>query len=84
MILVSSGASSTGYQAWGLYSMAKAGMNSLARTVASEERENGVAIFSVRPGMVNVSNVLCCWLHYANFFGRLMYVASGLIAAPSY
>ncbi|OXB35803.1 cytoplasmic protein [Cryptococcus neoformans] len=53
VVLVSSGASSTGYQAWGLYSMAKAGMNSLARTVASEEKENGVAIWSVRPGMVN-------------------------------
>lgn len=58
VVLVSSGASSTGYQAWGLYSMAKAGMNSLARTVASEEKENGVAIWSVRPGMVNVGNSL--------------------------
>lgn len=38
--------------------MAKAGMNSLARTVASEEKENGVAIWSVRPGMVNVGDSL--------------------------
>ncbi|KAE8541862.1 hypothetical protein D1P53_002036 [Cryptococcus gattii VGV] len=63
VVLVSSGASSTGYQAWGLYSMAKAGMNSLARTVASEERENGVAIFSIRPGMVNVASDPMALLH---------------------
>ncbi|OCF32718.1 cytoplasmic protein [Kwoniella heveanensis CBS 569] len=53
VVLVSSGASTTGYQAWGLYSMAKAGMNSLARTLAAEERENGVSVYAIRPGMVN-------------------------------
>ncbi|WWD19208.1 hypothetical protein CI109_103666 [Kwoniella shandongensis] len=56
IVLVSSGASSTGYQAWGLYSMAKTGMNSLARTIASEEKENGVAIWAVRPGMVDTDS----------------------------
>nr|XP_018261624.1 cytoplasmic protein [Kwoniella dejecticola CBS 10117]OBR83782.1 cytoplasmic protein [Kwoniella dejecticola CBS 10117] len=55
VVLISSGASTTGYQAWGLYSMAKAGMNSLARTLAAEEKENEVAVFAIRPGMVNVS-----------------------------
>ncbi|WVR09472.1 hypothetical protein IAU60_006539 [Kwoniella sp. DSM 27419] len=54
VVLVSSGASTTGYQAWGLYSMAKAGMNSLARTLAAEEKDNGVSVFSIRPGMVNM------------------------------
>ncbi|WVQ72067.1 hypothetical protein IAR50_001611 [Cryptococcus sp. DSM 104548] len=54
VVLVSSGASSTGYQAWGLYSMAKAGMNSLARTLANEEKDNGVSCFAVRPGVVNM------------------------------
>ncbi|WVQ79787.1 hypothetical protein IAT38_001887 [Cryptococcus sp. DSM 104549] len=58
IVLVSSGASSTGYQAWGLYSMAKAGMNSLARTLAAEEKGNGVGIWSVRPGMVNMQAFL--------------------------
>ncbi|ODO11113.1 hypothetical protein I350_01715 [Cryptococcus amylolentus CBS 6273] len=57
IVLVSSGASSTGYQAWGLYSMAKAGMNSLARTLASEEKESGVSTFAVRPGVVNVPDI---------------------------
>ncbi|WWC90522.1 uncharacterized protein L201_005458 [Kwoniella dendrophila CBS 6074] len=54
VVLVSSGASTTGYQGWGLYSMAKAGMNSLARTLAAEEKENGVGVFAIRPGMVNM------------------------------
>lgn len=55
VVFVSSGASGTGYQAWGMYSMNKAGLNSFARTLATEERENGVAFFSVRPGVVDVS-----------------------------
>ncbi|KAK8854651.1 hypothetical protein IAR55_003390 [Kwoniella newhampshirensis] len=58
IVLVSSGASTSGYQAWGLYSMAKAGMNSLARTIASEEKDTGVGIWSVRPGMVNMQAFL--------------------------
>nr|ODN86147.1 cytoplasmic protein [Cryptococcus depauperatus CBS 7841] len=53
IVLVSSGASSTGYQAWGLYSMTKAGLNSLARTIGNEEKDNGVAIWAVRPGVVD-------------------------------
>ncbi|WVQ68423.1 uncharacterized protein L199_006631 [Kwoniella botswanensis] len=58
VVLISSGASTTGYQAWGLYSMVKAGMNSLARTLAAEERENGVGVFAIRPGMVNMQALL--------------------------
>ncbi|WWC63442.1 uncharacterized protein I303_106044 [Kwoniella dejecticola CBS 10117] len=58
VVLISSGASTTGYQAWGLYSMAKAGMNSLARTLAAEEKENEVAVFAIRPGMVNMQALL--------------------------
>jgi NAD(P)-dependent dehydrogenase (short-subunit alcohol dehydrogenase family) len=52
---VSSGASAKGYAAWGLYSMVKAGMNSLARTLAAEEKESGVLVYAVRPGVVDVS-----------------------------
>ena len=53
VVLVSSGASSKGYTSWGLYSMAKAGMNSLARTLANEEK--GLSVWAVRPGLVDVS-----------------------------
>lgn len=56
VILVSSGASAKGYAAWGLYSMVKAGMNSLARTLAAEEKESGVLVYAVRPGVVDVSS----------------------------
>jgi len=55
VIFVSSGASQTGYQAWGMYSLAKAGLNSIARTFAAEEKDAGVAFLSVRPGVVDVS-----------------------------
>ncbi|WRT68569.1 uncharacterized protein IL334_005547 [Kwoniella shivajii] len=58
VVLVSSGASTSGYQAWGLYSMAKAGMNSLARTLAAEEKVNGVGVFAIRPGMVDMQGLL--------------------------
>ncbi|ORX38398.1 hypothetical protein BD324DRAFT_354002 [Kockovaella imperatae] len=53
IVLVSSGASTKGYAAWGMYSMVKAGMNSLARTLGAEEKENGVGVWSIRPGMVD-------------------------------
>jgi NAD(P)-dependent dehydrogenase (short-subunit alcohol dehydrogenase family) len=58
VIFVSSGASTGAYQAWGMYSLAKAGLNSLARTFAVEEKDAGVAFLSVRPGVVDVSS--CC------------------------
>jgi len=34
--------------------MAKAGMNSLCRTLAAEEKGNGVGVWAVRPGLVDV------------------------------
>jgi NAD(P)-dependent dehydrogenase (short-subunit alcohol dehydrogenase family) len=60
VVFVSSGASTGGYQAWGMYSLAKAGLNSFARTLAQEERDAGVAFLSVRPGVVDVSAVYSC------------------------
>jgi NAD(P)-dependent dehydrogenase (short-subunit alcohol dehydrogenase family) len=57
-VVVSSGASSTGYIAWGLYSMSKAAQNSLVRTLAEEEKANGVAFYAIRPGVVDVSTLL--------------------------
>jgi NAD(P)-dependent dehydrogenase (short-subunit alcohol dehydrogenase family) len=58
IVFISSDASSTGVQAWGLYSMAKAGMNSICQTLAIEEKEAGIATWAVRPGMVDVSPCL--------------------------
>lgn len=55
VILVSSGASVGAYQAWGMYSLAKAGINSLARTFAAEEKDSNVLFLSIRPGVVDVS-----------------------------
>lgn len=52
--IISSGASTNGYVAWGLYGMAKAAQNSLARTLAAEEKANGVSFYSVRPGVIDV------------------------------
>lgn len=55
VVVVSSGASTGGYVAWGLYSMSKAAQNSLVRTLGAEEKENGVSFYAVRPGLVDVS-----------------------------
>ncbi|EIW68250.1 hypothetical protein TREMEDRAFT_57259 [Tremella mesenterica DSM 1558] len=55
IVMVSSGAAVKGNQTWGLYSMVKAGMNSLCRTLGSEEKVNGVGVWSVRPGMVDTA-----------------------------
>ncbi|KAI9637387.1 uncharacterized protein MKK02DRAFT_23892 [Dioszegia hungarica] len=53
IVLTSSGASMTGYVGWGLYCMAKSGLNALARVLANEEKEAGVAVWAVRPGVIN-------------------------------
>lgn len=55
VVMVSSGASVGAYQAWGMYSLAKAGINSLARTLAAEEKDKNVLFLSIRPGVVDVS-----------------------------
>lgn len=57
VVVVSSGASTGDYAAWGLYSMSKAAQNSLVRTLASEEKSNGVAFFAIRPGKVDVGHL---------------------------
>lgn len=51
VIFVSSGAADRGYVGWGPYSASKAAMNSLCRTLASEEK--GIIAVSVRPGAVD-------------------------------
>lgn len=55
VVVVSSGAATGAYGAWGLYSMSKAAQNSLVRTLAVEEKGNGISFYAVRPGVVDVS-----------------------------
>ena len=62
IVLTSSGASQTGYPGWGFYCMAKSGLNALARVLAAEEKEHGVAVWAVRPGVINVSLYVRTWL----------------------
>lgn len=39
--------------------MAKSGLNALVRVLANEEKEHGVGVWAVRPGVINVSS---CYL----------------------
>lgn len=50
VILVSSGAAVGGVAGWGAYNASKAALNSLGRTLASEEED--LVVVSVRPGVV--------------------------------
>lgn len=58
VVVVSSGASTGNYAAWGLYSMSKAAQNSLVRTLGSEEQANGVSFYAMRPGVIDVSALI--------------------------
>ncbi|VDC07294.1 unnamed protein product [Peniophora sp. CBMAI 1063] len=51
VIFVSSGAATGGVAGWGAYNAGKAAMNSICRTLATEERD--VVAVAVRPGKVN-------------------------------
>ncbi|EUC66274.1 short-chain dehydrogenase/reductase, putative [Rhizoctonia solani AG-3 Rhs1AP] len=51
IIFVSSGAATGGIAGWGPYNASKAAMNSLARTLANEEKD--VVSVAVRPGVVD-------------------------------
>jgi len=53
IVFVSSGAAVGGTPSWGAYNAAKAAMNSLCRTLASEEPD--VVSVALRPGMVDTS-----------------------------
>jgi len=54
--LVSSGAAVGNYSGWAAYNASKAGLNSIARTLANEEEK--LAVWAVRPGVLDtdVSN----------------------------
>lgn len=51
IIMVSSGAAQKSYYGWGAYSASKAAMNSLARTLATEEKD--ITTVALRPGAVD-------------------------------
>ena len=51
VILTSSGAAQSGYQAWGAYGASKAAVNHLAMTLAREEPK--ITALAVRPGVVD-------------------------------
>ncbi|KAF2860330.1 NAD(P)-binding protein [Piedraia hortae CBS 480.64] len=53
IVLVSSGAASNAYAAWGAYGSAKAALNHLAMTLANEE--SLVTTIAVRPGVVDTN-----------------------------
>ncbi|KAG8742890.1 hypothetical protein FRC12_015238, partial [Ceratobasidium sp. 428] len=51
VIFVSSGAATGGVAGWGAYSASKAALNSLARTLANEEKD--IVSVALRPGVVD-------------------------------
>ncbi|KAG8703927.1 hypothetical protein FRC08_002556 [Ceratobasidium sp. 394] len=51
VIFVSSGAATGGVVGWGAYSASKAALNSLARTLANEEKD--IVSIAIRPGVVD-------------------------------
>lgn len=51
MVLVSSGAAVGNYSGWAAYNASKAGLNSIARTLANEEEK--LAVWAVRPGVLD-------------------------------
>ncbi|TIB12616.1 hypothetical protein E3P89_00761 [Wallemia ichthyophaga] len=51
ILMVSSGAATGAYAAWGAYNASKAAMNTLAKTLAGEEK--GVVSLAIRPGVVD-------------------------------
>ncbi|MGF1521107.1 MAG: SDR family oxidoreductase [Leptolyngbyaceae cyanobacterium] len=50
---VASVAAHNAFPTWGAYSASKAGLISLSRTLAAEEREHGIRVMIVSPGAVN-------------------------------
>ena len=50
---VASVAAHNAFPTWGAYSVSKAGLVTLSRTLAAEEREHGIRVMIVSPGAVN-------------------------------
>lgn len=55
IINVASIAAHNSFPNWGVYSVSKAGLVSLSKTLAAEERDNGIRVVIISPGAVNTS-----------------------------
>lgn len=55
IINVASIAAATPFPGWGAYSVSKAGLVALSKTLAAEERNNGIRVVTISPGAVNTS-----------------------------
>lgn len=53
IINVASIAANQTFPGWGAYCVSKAGLMSLAKVLAAEERENGIRVITISPGAVN-------------------------------
>jgi NAD(P)-dependent dehydrogenase (short-subunit alcohol dehydrogenase family) len=53
LINVSSGAAWSAYQGWGAYCAGKAAVERLTEVVAEEERDTGLRVYSIAPGVVD-------------------------------
>ena len=53
IINVASIAASTPFPSWGAYSVSKAGLVALSKTLAAEERNNGIRVTTISPGAAN-------------------------------
>jgi benzil reductase ((S)-benzoin forming) len=53
LINVSSGAAWNAYQGWGAYCAGKAAVERLTEVVAEEERDTGLRVYSIAPGVVD-------------------------------
>lgn len=55
IINVASAAAHSAFPDWGAYSVSKAGVVSLSRILAAEERGNGIRVITITPGAVNTA-----------------------------
>ena len=55
IINVASIAATNAFPGWGAYSVSKAGLIALSKTIAAEEREHGIRVVTISPGAVNTS-----------------------------
>lgn len=53
IVNVASVAGKSGFPGWGAYSVSKAGLITLSKVLAAEERDNGVRVVTISPGAVN-------------------------------
>lgn len=53
IINIASIAAQTPFPGWGAYSVSKAGLVALSKTLAGEERANGIRVVTISPGAVN-------------------------------